>query len=85
MVSALFFNVFVGTVEFIAGLVPLDAFLDGGALRGWLTGTITLIVNTAQFLPWDVIVLAIGNILWWLHIQFTLAVVRALWDYLPFT
>lgn len=82
-------------VQFLLGLafafigklvqfLPMETFMNGSELRGWFTGAITLIANTAYFLPWDVVVIALGCIIFWVTLHMSISAVKFVLDFLPF-
>lgn len=79
-ILALAFMFLLGVIK----ALPVSTFLDGGALRGWFTGAITLISSTSYFLPWDVVMIAFGCIVFWLAVYFIVDGIRFVLDFIPF-
>jgi hypothetical protein len=71
-----------GILGWILSLLPSN--LVGSSHVGWEQGALQLMSVGASFLPWDIIVVCLGNILVWVAVQLTISTLQFIVDFLPF-
>jgi hypothetical protein len=78
-------DVALGVIQFFLGLVPTELFITtDGNFAGWFEGAVRLVQGASQFIPMDIVTVAIGNIIVWQIAHFIISIVRVIVDFLPF-
>ena len=80
MIIEAFISACFGMVEWIIGFLPTIPNLS--TLN--FTGIISLISSAGHFVPLDMFVFCIGNIVFWLGVHMAISVLRFVLDFIPF-
>lgn len=80
MLARLFIASAFTMVDFIIGLLP---DIPDVAQQGWGDIILTLIAGAGQFVPLDVFVLCIGNIIMWISIHLIISLIRFIVRFIP--
>lgn len=68
----------------IIGLLPEASSFDlANSIPSYLSGLYSMLSVSARFVPWDIIALCIGNIIFWLQVHFGISVIRFILDFIP--
>lgn len=68
-------------VNFIISLIPSN-ILEG--VTSHATGLLSLLSISARFIPWDVVVLCLGAIIFWVGVHLVISIIRFVLDFIPF-
>lgn len=82
MIAELMIDGAFSTVSWLFNLIPIN--ISVGSLPSWLGGAVSLISVGARFVPWDIIVFCLGNIVLWLGIHMAISLIRFVLDFIPF-
>lgn len=82
MIIEFFINSAFGVVTWV--LSSIGYVVDTGSLGSWALNGYALIQAASSFVPLDIVVFCIGNIVMWLGIQFAISAIRFVLDFIPF-
>ena len=84
MILELFVHIMVGMMEFTLTRIPASLVVAVDVIRDMFSMAVNLIQVASVFLPMDIIVIALGNILIWQTAHFTVSIARFILDFMPF-